>query len=121
MTPVPPKHLVNSAFWRTAERREAFGCYRPALQRRSSMAQFPLLWIERRNYPGFRRIEALCFHADYEDWLEDYSRRVMELHEQRHAIVPVEFDGEAFESYCARYGLPPEDRKSTRLNSSHMS
>jgi hypothetical protein len=72
------------------------------------MAQFPLLWIERRNYPGFRRIKALCFHADYEDWLEDYSRRVMELHEQRHAIVPVEFESEAFESYCARYGLPPD-------------
>jgi hypothetical protein len=72
------------------------------------MAQFPLLWIERRNYSGFRRIEALRFPPDYDDWLQDYSRLVMELHEQRHAILPVEFDGREFEAYCARNGLPPD-------------
>lgn len=69
------------------------------------MAQFPLLWIERRNYPGFRRIEALHFHAEYDDWLEDYRRIVMELHELRHAILPVEFSGGEFEAHCERNGL----------------
>jgi hypothetical protein len=72
------------------------------------MAQFPLLWIERRNYSSFTRIRTLCFDADYDTWLEDYSRIVMELHEQRHAILPVEFDGREFEAYCKRNGIPAD-------------
>ena len=71
------------------------------------MAQFPLLWIERRSYSSFARIRSLCFDADYDKWLEDYSRTVMELHEQRHAILPVEFDGQEFEAYCSRTASLP--------------
>ena len=70
------------------------------------MAQFPLLWIERRSYSSFTRIRTLCFDADYDKWLEDYSRTVMELHEQRHAILPVEFDGQEVETVH----IPEEDR-----------
>ena len=72
------------------------------------MAQFPLLWIERRSYSSFTRIRTLCFDADYDKWLEDYSRIVMELHEQRHAILPVEFVGQEFEVYCEQNGIPAD-------------
>ena len=74
----------------------------------SSMAQFPLLWIERRNYPSFRRIESLGFDPDYDRWWEDYRRVVTELHRARYAILPIEFDGEEFESHCQRNGITPD-------------
>ena len=64
------------------------------------MTQFPLLWIERRNYSSFRNIEDLGFDPDYEQWWEDYKRVVTELHRERYAILPVEFDGREFENHC---------------------
>jgi hypothetical protein len=75
---------------------------------RETMAQFPLLWIERRNYPGFRKIQGLGFDPDYEGWWEKYKRVVTELHQERAAILPVEFDAEEFESYCEQNGIIPD-------------
>jgi hypothetical protein len=73
-----------------------------------TMAQFPLLWIERHNYPSFRKIESLGFDPDYDRWWEDYKRVVTELHRDRYAILPVEFDGEEFESHCLQNGITPD-------------
>ena len=69
------------------------------------MAQFPLLWIERRNYPSFKNIESLGFDPDYDRWWEDYKRVVTALHRERSAILPVEFDGQEFESHCKQNGI----------------
>ena len=86
------------------------------------MAQFPLLWIERRNYPGFRNIESLGF-PDYEGWWEDYKRVVTELHRERYSILPVEFDGEEFENHRKRNGITPDQealRCYTRLRATEF-
>ncbi len=82
------------------------------------MAQYPLLWIERHNYPSFKQIEGLGFDPDYEGWWEDYKRVVTELHRERYAILPVEFDGQEFESHCKQNGIKPDQealRRYTRL------
>jgi hypothetical protein len=83
----------------------------------SRMAQFPLLWIERRNYPSFKQIEGLGF-PDYDRWWEDYTRVVTELHRKRYAILPVEFDGQEFETHCKQNGIKPDQdalRRYTQL------
>jgi len=72
------------------------------------MAQFPLLWIERRNYPSFKRIESLGFDPEYEGWWEKYKRMVTKLHQERYAILPVEFDAEEFETHCKQNGIIPD-------------
>jgi len=33
---------------------------------------------------------------------------VTELHRARYAILPIEFDGEEFESHCQRNGITPD-------------
>jgi hypothetical protein len=73
-----------------------------------TMAQFPLLWIERRNYTSFRKIESLGFDPDYEGWWEDYKRVVIELHHEGYSILPVEFDGQEFEGHCKQSGVIPD-------------
>ena len=87
------------------------------------MTQFPLLWIERRNYPSFRNINGLGFDPDYEQWWEDYKRVVTELHRERYAILPVEFDGREFESHCKQNGIVPDQealRRYTRLRATEF-
>ena len=82
------------------------------------MAQYPLLWIDRRNYPSFKRIEGLGFDPDYDSWWEDYKRVVTELHRGRYAILPVEFDAQGFESQCKQNGIKPDQdalRRYTQL------
>ena len=65
----------------------------------------------------------LGFDPDYEQWWEDYKRVVTELHRERYAILPVEFDGQEFESHCKQNGIVPDQealRRYTRLRATEF-
>ena len=71
------------------------------------MTQFPLLWIERRNYPSFRNINGLGFDPDYEQWWEDYKRVVTELHRERYqSACRVRWPG--VRGHCKQNGIVPD-------------